>query len=98
MNITTRSGRKPRSEPRRLRDAPEELVELARRIRSERNAQGLTQVDLGGLANVGERFVVELEQAKPTLAIGKAIAVLEALGLRLQAQPRTLLPRGERMP
>jgi len=48
----------------------------------------LTQVDLGGIANVGERFVVEMEQAKPTLAIAKVIAVLEALGLSLQASHR----------
>jgi y4mF family transcriptional regulator len=91
---SSRSGRKPRSEPRRLRDAPSDLVELARLIRSARIAQGLTQVDLGGLANVGERFVVEAEQAKPTLAVGKLMSVCAALGYRLQATPRSLAPSG----
>lgn len=72
-----------------MREAPLDLLELARLVRRARTDQGLTQVDLGGLANVGERFVVELEQAKPTLAIGKTINVLEALGLRLIASARS---------
>ncbi len=85
---SSRSGRKSRAEPRRLRVAPADLIELARQLRTARIAQGLTQVDLGGLANVGERFIVEAEQAKPTLAVGKLMSMCEALGYRLHATPR----------
>lgn len=53
-------------------------------ITAERIRQGLAQHELAGLANVGSRFLVELEGGKPTAALGKTIAVLAALGL----QPR----------
>jgi y4mF family transcriptional regulator len=85
---SSRAVRKPRAEPRRLRTAPPQLIELARLARARRTAEAVTQAELGGLAGVGARFVVELEQAKPTLAIGKVIAVLDALGFELRAVPR----------
>jgi y4mF family transcriptional regulator len=62
---------------------PTKLEEIGRTIRRARKAQGLKQADLAGLANVGTRFVIELEAGKPTIQMGKAIKVLETLGCRL---------------
>lgn len=51
-------------------------------ISAERIRQGLAQSELAGVADVGLRFLVELERGKPTAELGKAIQVLSALGLR----------------
>lgn len=66
---------------------PTTLEEIASTIRRTRKAQGLKQVELAGYANVGTRFVIELESGKPTIQIGKAIKVLETLGCRIQILP-----------
>jgi y4mF family transcriptional regulator len=60
--------------------SPEQLGAL---IRSHRKAQGLTQATLADLCGVGIRFVRELEQGKPTAQVGKALAVMTTLGLRI---------------
>lgn len=51
-------------------------------IAAERLRQGLAQHELAGLADVGVRFLVDLEAGKPTAALGKTIQVLAALGLK----------------
>ena len=55
-------------------------------IRQTRRAQGLRQDQLAGAAGVGVRFLVELERGKPTAQLGKALAVLEALGCSIQIE------------
>ena len=57
--------------------------ELGAAVRAARKAQGLRQEELAGVAGVGTRFVIELEAGKPTIQLGKAMAVLAALGLML---------------
>jgi HTH-type transcriptional regulator / antitoxin HipB len=61
-------------------------------IRAAREIQRITQRDLAMVANTGERFVVDLESGKETCHLGKALAVANALGIRLvdeaQATPR----------
>ncbi|AXB75517.1 XRE family transcriptional regulator [Novosphingobium barchaimii LL02] len=52
-------------------------------IRQERKAQGLRQDELAAASGVGLRFLVELERGKPTVQFGKALAVLAALGCRV---------------
>jgi HTH-type transcriptional regulator/antitoxin HipB len=52
-------------------------------IRTERKAQGLRQDELAAASGVGLRFLVELERGKPTVQFGKALAVLAALGCRV---------------
>lgn len=54
-------------------------------MRRARKAHGLTQFQLAGLAGTGLRFVSELERGKQSVALDKVLAVLAALGLRLQA-------------
>ncbi len=52
-------------------------------IRTARKAQGLRQDEVAGASGVGTRFVVELESGKASIQLGKALAVAQALGLRL---------------
>jgi len=56
---------------------------LGQVVREARKRQGLRQDELAGAANVGVRFIVDLEGGKSTAQLGKALAVLQALGLRL---------------
>ena len=61
--------------------------EIGRIVRETRRAQGLRQDQLAGAAGVGVRFLVELEAGKATAQIGKALAVLAALGCTLRIEP-----------
>ena len=58
--------------------------ELGNRIQYYRKKQSLTQEELAILANVGRRFVIELEQGKETAQLGKVLQVLHALGVGVQ--------------
>ena len=59
---------------------PEELGAI---VRAARRDAGLTQELLAGAAGTGVRFIVELEAGKPTIQLGKVLAVLDLLGLRV---------------
>lgn len=61
--------------------------ELGRIVRAARRAQGLRQDQLAGAAGVGVRFLSELERGKSTARVGKALAVLEALGCKVRIEP-----------
>ena len=61
--------------------------EIGRIVRETRRAQGLRQDQLAGAAGVGVRFLVELERGKTTAQIGKALAVLAALGCTVRIEP-----------
>lgn len=50
-------------------------------MRKERKLQGLTQVQLAALTGVGVRFIRELEAGKESCQLGRALRVLNALGL-----------------
>ena len=56
---------------------------IAAFVRERRKANGLTQRDLGLLAGVGKRFVVELEAGKPTLRLDRVERVLAVFGKRV---------------
>ena len=58
----------------------ESLGELVRAVRKE---QGVTQVELSQLTNLGSRFVLDLESGKHTIQLGKTLEVLKTLGVRL---------------
>lgn len=60
--------------------SPEAVGKL---VLAERKRQGLTQLQLAGLANTGIRFVSDLENGKGTVQLQKLQAVLAALGLGL---------------
>lgn len=59
------------------------VEEIGAVVRQARLAQGLRQDQLAAAANVGVRFLVELERGKPTVRLAKVLAVLDALGCRL---------------
>lgn len=61
-------------------------------IRAERRAQQLRQPDLAAAAETSVRFIVEIEQGKPTAQIGKVFDVLQQLGLRVQVDGVTQDP------
>lgn len=63
--------------------------ELGLLVRAMRKSQGATLEKLSGLTNVGMRFLSELERGKETIQLGKALYILNCLGLDM-----ILLPRG----
>lgn len=59
------------------------VSDLGSIVQASRKEQGLTQIDIAGLAGTGNRFVVDLEKGKPTIRMQLALDVLELLGLEL---------------
>lgn len=62
--------------------------DLGQMVREYRVAQKMTQADILGLANTGNRFIVELENGKSTVQFQKVLDVLDALGLELVIQKK----------
>ena len=60
------------------------VSELGKLIKDTRKTQGLTQSDLAISANVGVRFIVDLENGKETAQIGKVLQVCQMLGLKIE--------------
>ena len=54
-------------------------------VRRRRKALGLSQAELAEQANVGRRFLIELEEGKATAQLGKALRILSMLGVSLMA-------------
>jgi len=73
-------------------------AQIGQLVRRTRRAQRLRQDRLAGAAGVGVRFLVELEAGKATAQLGKALAVLAALGCTLRIGPRLRSPpvRGQK--
>ena len=65
----------------------ENLGTLIQLVRKE---QGLTQIDMSGLAHTGNRYIVDLEKGKPTIQMQKALDVLALLGLELIVRKKGL--------
>ena len=61
-------------------------------MRSHRKSRGWTLNKLAGFANVGMRFLSELERGKETAEIGKALNALRLLGLEVVILPRHQVP------
>jgi y4mF family transcriptional regulator len=58
-------------------------LELGQLVRAVRKGQGLTQLDVAGLAGMSNRFVIDLEKGKKTLQMQKVLDVLSLLGLEV---------------
>jgi HTH-type transcriptional regulator/antitoxin HipB len=52
-------------------------------VRETRKALNLTQADLALTSGTGLRFISELENGKPSCQWGKALIVLQTLGIRI---------------
>lgn len=59
---------------------------LGQAVRGARKQLGLTQPQLALVANVGVRFIVDLEAGKPTLRLENILRVLNTLGGVLQVE------------
>jgi y4mF family transcriptional regulator len=57
-------------------------------IRGQRKKLKLRQSDVSLSTGIGTRFISNLENGKPTCELGKAIEVLESLGLVLSIHER----------
>jgi y4mF family transcriptional regulator len=65
--------------------SPAELGDL---IRQERKSQQLTQKDVVGLGNTGNRLIVDIENGKPTVQLQKVFDLLGLLGLEMSIRSR----------
>ena len=61
--------------------------QIGRTIRDTRKQLGVTQKDLALTSGTGLRFVIDLERGKETCEIGKALTVMQTLGIRLALTP-----------
>lgn len=50
-------------------------------VRARRKAQGLRQEDVASATGVGRRYIVDMENGKPTLRIGPALMIARFLGI-----------------
>jgi y4mF family transcriptional regulator len=67
-----------------MKYTPKQIGEL---VRSVRKQMGATQKELAMTSGTGIRFIIELEQGKPTSQIGKALTVLNTLGIQKASAP-----------
>jgi HTH-type transcriptional regulator / antitoxin HipB len=58
-------------------------AELGALVREQRKRLALKQLDVAGLGNTGNRFIVDLESGKPTVQLQKVLDVMDLLGLEL---------------
>ena len=63
-------------------------AELGAIVRTQRKHLTLTQLDIAGLGNTGNRFIVDLESGKPTVQLQKVLDIMELLGLELVVRAR----------
>jgi HTH-type transcriptional regulator/antitoxin HipB len=64
-------------------------------IRTTRKGLGVTQRDLALTSGTGLRFVADLERGKETCEIGKALTILQTLGIKLTLVPPSAAEKGE---
>ena len=56
-------------------------------VRETRRSMGVTQKHLALTSGTGLRFIIELEQGKPTCQLEKTLTVLNTLGIRIELTP-----------
>lgn len=58
-------------------------AEIGKLIQNERKRQGITQLQLAGMAGTGIRLISDIENGKGTIQVQKLLQVLHTLGLGL---------------
>ena len=58
-------------------------AQIGKLIRDTRKKLGVTQKDLALTSGTGMRFIIDLEKGKETCEIGKALAILNTLGIKI---------------
>lgn len=56
-------------------------AEIGKLVQSERKRQGITQLQLAGMAGTGIRLISDIENGKDTVQVQKLLKVLHTLGL-----------------
>lgn len=56
-------------------------AEIGKLVQSERKRQGITQLQLAGMAGTGIRLISDIENGKETVQVQKLLKVLHTLGL-----------------
>ena len=64
-------------------------ADLGSLVREQRKRLALKQLDVAGLGNTGNRFIVDLENGKPTLQLQKVLDVIDLLGLELVVRAKS---------
>ncbi|GGI76956.1 helix-turn-helix transcriptional regulator [Legionella impletisoli] len=59
-------------------------------IKDTRKKNKLTQAQLAAASGIGERFIRELEQGKPTCQLEKALIIAQMLGIKIEAANPTM--------
>ena len=62
---------------------------LGQMVRRERRKAAMNQTELGMVSGTGRRFISDLENGKESCQIGKAMEVLESLGIQWGLQTRS---------
>ena len=62
-------------------------AQIGELIRNTRKKLGVTQRDLALTSGTGMRFIIDLEKGKETCEIGKALAILNTLGINITLTP-----------
>ena len=62
--------------------------EVGKAVKSTRKKLGVTKRDLALTSGTGLRFIIELEQGKPTCQLEKVLTVLRTLGLKIVIKGR----------
>jgi len=75
-----------------MRYTPKDLGKI---VRETRKKLGVTQKDLALTSGTGLRFVIDLEKGKETCQIGKALTILQTLGIKLALTPPATPAKGE---
>lgn len=57
--------------------------EIGRIVKNTRKKLGVTQRNLALTSGTGLRFIIELEQGKPTCQLEKVLTVLRTLGVKI---------------
>lgn len=63
-----------------------DVITLGRTVRAARKNLGVTQTELALMADTGRRFIVDLENGKPSCELGRTLRVLAALGLKVRIE------------
>ncbi len=79
----------PSGNSNQTRQVVRSSVDVGDMARRQRQLLGLKQEDVSGLANTGNRFIVDLEKGKPTLQLQMALEVLDLLGLEVVVQAKS---------
>ena len=64
------------------------MSDIAVMVQSERKRQGATQIELSQMANVGVRFLRDVEDGKPSVHFDKLMRILVVLGITVDFRCR----------